>query len=136
MEQLIYISTARTAPTWQEIQDILQVSRRNNARDDVTGLLIVGGRRFLQVLEGPGSAVDAAFGRIAHDARHFAVVQLGRKTIDQRSFPDWNMGYQEGRRAADGAGLTEIVARLTEDVGDPYLAAELQGFASLHNRAA
>jgi hypothetical protein len=46
------------------IRQILETSRRNNARDGLSGLLLLGGRRFLQVLEGPKDALDQAYARI------------------------------------------------------------------------
>ena len=57
LEQLVYISTSRSPShvPQSEIDAILAVSRRNNGRDGLTGLLAIGGRRFLQVLEGPSA---------------------------------------------------------------------------------
>jgi hypothetical protein len=52
VERIIYISTCRTDPDRLMVEDILRQSRRNNRRDGLTGLLVVGGRRFLQVLDG------------------------------------------------------------------------------------
>lgn len=136
MEQLIYISTARTNPPLTIIHDILATSRRNNRRDGLSGLLIVGGNRFLQVLEGPSDKLEATYRRIGADPRHFAMVRLSRKTITVRSFPDWEMGYQSGASANDLEELTTIVDRLTGGLDNPSLRAELQGFAALHSRAA
>lgn len=133
MEQLIYISTSR-APFQvpeNEVQEILDVSRRNNGRDGLTGLLVCGGRRFLQVLEGPAEALTAAYNRIHSDDRHFAMVQLSRRPITERSFPDWQMGYDTA-----GEGLRPVVDRLLETVADPALRAEFLGFAERHASAA
>ncbi|UUR08697.1 BLUF domain-containing protein [Sphingomonas glaciei] len=93
MEQIVYISTARVMPSETMLDSILGSSRRNNARDGLTGLLVVGGRRFLQVLEGPAAECEAAYARIRADDRHFALVQLGRRTIVERSFAGWDMGF-------------------------------------------
>jgi hypothetical protein len=133
MEQIIYISTARREPLSHEIHDILATSRRNNARDKLSGLLIIGGRRFLQVLEGPGALLDAAYDRIRADQRHFALVQLARRPIAARSFPDWEMGYQE---YGSPELLPDIVQRLVGPLVEPNLRAELNTFARLHGRAA
>lgn len=133
MEQIIYISTSRAPvrPSDQEVQHILSVSRRNNARDGLSGLLVVGGRRFLQVLEGPKEALDRTFNRIRADDRHFAVVEITRRTVEQRGFPEWDMGYE-----VDGQRLTEIVGKLIADVEDPVLRAQIEGFAQIHSKAA
>jgi hypothetical protein len=133
MEQITYVSTSRSAvPSEAEIQHILQVSRRNNLRDGLTGLLVVAGRRFLQVLEGPSDVLDATYARISADSRHFAMVQLGRKPISEASFPDWAMGFE-----ASGSGkLTLVVDRLTSTLTDQHLRDHLLSFAQLHCRAA
>ena len=133
MDQLVYISTSRSPShvPQSEIDDILAVSRRNNGRDGLTGLLAIGGRRFLQVLEGPGAALTAAYDRIQADPRHFALVQLSRRTVAERSFPDWQMGFD-----SNGESLAGQMDRLLETVSDPVLRAEFRGFAERHASAA
>ena len=134
MEQITYISTSRsTAPSEDEVNDILRASRRNNARDGLSGLLVVGGRRFLQVLEGPRPLVDAAYRRIYADPRHFALLELNRKPIVEPSFPDWAMGYQ----ASDDEDLVALVDRLTAPIRDDRsLRTHLLSFAQMHRRVA
>ncbi|MEE2915447.1 MAG: BLUF domain-containing protein, partial [Pseudomonadota bacterium] len=68
--QLVYISSAIGRVDGDAV---LAVSRRNNARDGITGLLYADGRRFLQVLEGERAAVERAYQRIAADPRHRAL---------------------------------------------------------------
>ena len=132
MERIIYISTARQMPDAALVQDILTSSRRNNRRDDLTGLLVVGGRRFLQVLEGPRAQIDAAYSRIRADDRHFAMVELSRKPIEERAFADWAMGCEQ----LDGDDLTELVDGLTEKLADADLRAQFRTFVELHRKAA
>lgn len=130
MEQLIYISTSRNPSQISavELENILAVSRANNARDGLTGLLVTGGRRFLQLLEGPAAPLSAAYERILADPRHFAMVQLSRRSIARRSFPDWQMGYDP-----HGDGLGKVVDELLGSVTDPALRAEFRGFAERHD---
>ena len=132
MQQIIYISTSRSQfPDRAAVQDILETSRRNNARDGLSGLLLVGGRRFLQVLEGPAEALDSAYARIRQDPRHFALVELARRPIDERSFAQWSMGFEEEPQA-----FLPQVERLTAAVSDPMLRAQLISFAEIHSKAA
>lgn len=131
-EQLIYISTARAVvPSAADVEEILRVSRANNRRDDLTGLLIVGGRRFLQVLEGPAPSLQRAYERIKTDPRHFAMVELGRKKIGNRSFGNWDMGHEQG-----GTTLLDTVDVLTRHLDDAQLKADLVSFAQMHSKAA
>jgi hypothetical protein len=135
VNRIIYISTARRRPTEAEIQDILEVSRRNNRRDGLSGLLIVAGQRFLQVLEGDREPLEQAYERIKVDARHFALVQLEWAQVEGRSFPEWQMGHV-GAAEASGDTLGGLVTTLTECVTDQNLRAHLRGFADLYSRAA
>ena len=133
--QLVYISTARQILTEAELDEVLKISRRNNALVDVTGLLVVGGRRFLQALEGPEEMVIATFERIKADPRHFGVVELSRKSVQVRGFGDWSMGYEAGAEAADG-NLNAIIGALVEPLADLNLRSLFTGFGELHARAA
>jgi hypothetical protein len=129
MIRLLYISTAREPVTPDLLADILRASRRNNGVFGVTGLLIVGGRRFLQALEGPELAVRATYDRIARDPRHFAVVQLACEHITERQFPNWAMGAQAGSSPGRDAGVAEAVAALIAPITDPSLKGYFTGFA-------
>lgn len=135
MHQLVYISTARVLPTKSEIDDILALSRHNNAQVGVTGLLVCGGMRFLQALEGPTPAVLTTFERIARDPRHFACVVLTSRSVDKLSFGEWAMAYEVTGAVPDGS-IMETVNRLTYNLSDPGLKAEFRTFAELHARAA
>jgi hypothetical protein len=134
--QIVYISTARQPMSQDLLDSILAASRRNNARDGVSGLLLAGGRRFLQALEGPGEVVLGTYGRICTDRRHGAVVQLGCRTVAERQFGDWSMAFQAGGEAGPGTDLRSAVTRLIGPLDDPNLRAQFEGFATLHARAA
>ncbi len=136
MLQLLYISTARGPIDAGLCDDILAVSRRNNARAGITGLLIAGKQRFLQALEGPEPAVRAGYDRIARDPRHFGCVILSRRTVDERLFGDWAMGHMTGGDVGPGADLTASVAALVAPLDDPGLRAQFVGFAEIQSTAA
>lgn len=129
MIRMLYISTAREPITPETLADILRKSRRNNALVGVTGLLIVGGRRFLQALEGPEAAVRATYERIARDPRHFAVVQLANESIAARQFAQWAMGAQAGKALWAEASVSDSVAQLIAPIADPSLHGYFTGFA-------
>ncbi len=92
--RLVYASTFNlgridSAPI--ALRDILSASRRNNAKDGITGYLIFDGETFLQILEGPRSAIEVVVLRIENDKRHRAMTVLGFKPSSGRLFPDWSM---------------------------------------------
>ena len=73
------------------LNGILSISRRNNARDGLTGALVCRRDIYLQLLEGPEAKVEATFARISGDDRHLAVKRLASEPAKTRLFPDWAM---------------------------------------------
>lgn len=132
MLQLVYVSSARPDAGVVDPSAILSVSRSNNTRDGITGLLYSDARRFLQVLEGPTQKVEEAFGRIGGDVRHRAIVVLSRRIIDAREFGDWAMAHQSSRD--DGDALVARVNRIVANAS-PHVRATFEGFAKLRRAA-
>lgn len=91
--QLFYVSHASQPYEDAAIQDILQSSRRNNRRSDVTGCLLFSGLHFAQVLEGSEAVVVQLARRIARDPRHANVMVLRESHRPEREYGDWSMGY-------------------------------------------
>lgn len=137
MLQLVYISTARARQIDDALlESVLTTSRRNNAAAGISGLLLAGGRRFLQALEGPREDVLATYERIKQDPRHFAFVVLAQKPIEAPEFGTWSMAYSRGRAAEAGAALRRAVEEITADLPDRDVRALFTGFAELHSQAA
>ncbi|MHB9879588.1 BLUF domain-containing protein [Pacificimonas sp. ICDLI1SI03] len=111
MRQLIYISTVRGSQSDNGLAQLLAVSRMNNRQDDVTGLLLYNGNRFLQVLEGSDLALTHTYERIATDERHRSLVLLSDREIDDREFGDWSMAFEQDSAGADFADLAGQVER-------------------------
>jgi hypothetical protein len=91
---IVYSSTATRPLSDVDFSALLTTSRRNNARVDVTGLLLYRKGRFLQVLEGPEAGVRDRLRLIESDARHTDVRVLVEERSKQRQFPDWTMAYE------------------------------------------
>lgn len=92
--QLIYISDVNPELAQQDLDLIHQQAERNNTRFNITGLLLVTNKHFMQLLEGDARKVQARFAKIAADPRHHNVRQISLRTIAQRQFPDWHMGLK------------------------------------------
>lgn len=74
------------------LDDILTVSRFNNARDGITGALICRGDLYVQLIEGPDAAIAATYARIVADTdRHVDVQPLISHSVSERMFPKWAM---------------------------------------------
>jgi hypothetical protein len=91
----------------QDIQEILDVSRRNNHAASVTGALLFNAGFFAQVLEGDRDAIEQTFERITCDPRHAETMILQFEPIKEVGFPDWSMGYV-GRSQTDTALLSQF----------------------------
>ena len=91
--QVFYVSRATTAFADTQVQSILQASRCQNARLDVTGCLLFSGHCFAQVLEGRQAVVSALARKVAADPRHVGVRILSETQRDERDYADWPMGY-------------------------------------------
>lgn len=87
---LIYTSEM-TAST--DFMDILEVSRKNNERDGITGVLLFCNNHVIQCLEGGREAVNETFARIVRDKRHQNPLLVDYRTISVRLFSKWSMGY-------------------------------------------
>ena len=116
MRQILYISTSTNAQMGQDLPTILAASRRNNARDGVTGLLWTDGTRFLQVLEGPSSQLETTFSRITADPRHRAIVTLHDRVVERRTFADWAMAFLEDSDERVASALASADAEVRGDV--------------------
>jgi hypothetical protein len=73
------------------LNGILLTSRRNNQKSGVTGALICRSDVYLQLLEGPKSAVEATFAKILGDDRHLEVERHAFTLVADRLFPGWSM---------------------------------------------
>lgn len=124
LERVLYTSRARgNADSLLMQVDILATSQRNNARDDLTGALLIHDGRFLQVLEGAAQDLDRLMTRLAGDPRHDEVVVIERKPIPSRGFSGWAMAsvrvtpaLEETLRATvDGAGAPQQTVERMQD---------------------
>ena len=104
LTQLIYISTKNPLPP-TEIFRIQEQAQRNNARKDLTGVLLFNRDFFLQCLEGERQEVTRSFTAIAADPRHRNVNLVHVSDIVERHYPDWSMGMLD----ADSPSLRRVL---------------------------
>jgi hypothetical protein len=95
---LIYVSSATEEVDETQLLDIMAVSRANNQRDRITGMLLYKGGNFMQVLEGPEDSVLARYDKIRKDPRHKDVYLISVQPTREREFPRWEMGFKDIER--------------------------------------
>ncbi|MDE0969900.1 MAG: BLUF domain-containing protein [Octadecabacter sp.] len=126
LSQLIYVSHTQEDTTLEDILSILKISRYNNSRDNISGLLIYDKEIFLQALEGDRSAVERCYERIIRDARHGAPYIVWQGDLKKRLFPMWSMGYCTPSDLNDDdkkslLALTNLIAKDVRSVGSDLL---------------
>lgn len=131
MYQLAYMSTFGLSVGAGDVASILEIARVQNRRNEITGILIADGTRFLQVLEGERTKVAATFKRISADPRHFAVFQMIGREVANRSFGEWDMAYREVHNASDVDDLAKQADQMTANVPDRDIRDRLNFFLRL-----
>ncbi len=113
MLQILYKSVATVPFSSAELARLLMKSRVQNDLFDVTGILVYHEGSFLHVLEGPETAVLGTYGRIADDPRHKCLQVMLHRTIEERTFPEWSMGFvcTYGNWAKEMPGFEEFFDR-------------------------
>ena len=111
--QLIYASAATAPFSHDELRALLEKSRSYNSAHQLSGLLLYHESSFLQVLEGPANEVEKLEARIRLDTRHHHYLQMVRRPIETREFPDWSMAFRDvGLRPEDlPEGFSEFLQK-------------------------
>lgn len=118
LSQLLYVSTAVDLIAHHDLYQILESSRENNARMDITGVLCSSGSHFIQLLEGPENSIVRLYAKILDDCRHRDCVLIGIAPVAARSFAKWAMGYipqQDGEIRLDREELMRARILRTEE---------------------
>lgn len=92
---LVYTSVISSYCNHTAIDNILTTARKKNEQLDITGILVHTPRLFMQYIEGPTTHICQLFNRIKLDNRHQDILLCHFSSIEQRLFPDWQMGYKD-----------------------------------------
>ncbi|WP_333809605.1 BLUF domain-containing protein [Flavobacterium sp.] len=93
MHRIIYLSSGIKIFSDEEINDLLKVSRNNNQKNGITGLLLYSDGNFMQILEGEKEAVEITYKKIVNDNRHRNIIVVANESVKKRNFSEWKMGY-------------------------------------------
>lgn len=89
--RLTYASRSVRPVTNDELSSLVNVSKLNNFRLGITGILFYSGGVFLQQLEGERTQVNALYRRILADDMHREVSVVEMVDIPHRYFKNWSM---------------------------------------------
>ena len=97
MSQLFHFSyISKLSPEYDatHVVDIIKVSRKNNIKDHITGILVYDGERFFQYIEGPKATVLNLLSRLKSDHRHVGMSILFENAhYTNRFYNDWHLAY-------------------------------------------
>ncbi|HEX7675266.1 MAG TPA: BLUF domain-containing protein [Bdellovibrio sp.] len=94
--QLVYVSQAVDDLSYTDIREILEVSRKNNSTQNITGILILRDGYFLQVLEGEENSIRKLIEKIRDDDRNYKLQIKIETESDTRFFDNWSMAFLDG----------------------------------------
>jgi hypothetical protein len=136
MYQLVYVSSAVNVFTDQQLEELLDVSRRKNIERGVTGLLLYISGNFIQLLEGAQADVMATLTRIKLDPRHRGLITLLDGECEKRDYADWSMSFKkvDGPEAEKFPGYNDFLNRDTHDASRNSAALRLLEFFKTINR--
>jgi Sensors of blue-light using FAD len=128
--QTIYSSESATPMQMDDLEEILEHARSNNAKKGITGALVYVDGVFLQILQGDSEVVQELMAKIARDVRHETVTVLKQGEIPAAIFRDWKMAYVSAtaEQIAKWAGLSRTTAIpdiLADMRNDPFKASQV-----------
>ncbi|MCK6614265.1 MAG: BLUF domain-containing protein [Ignavibacteriales bacterium] len=91
---LVYVSSATVPFAQKDLEDLLEVSRRNNKKLNISGILLYKDGNFMQMLEGEEEAVKQLYDKISLDIRHGGTIVILDGYEEERQFADWSMGFR------------------------------------------
>ena len=95
LRQVVYVSSAREKYSAARIRSLLEVSRRNNRRDGITGMLLYRSGNFIQAIEGPPDAIEDLMERLHRDPDHHGMIVMLDRMAEERDFKEWTMGFRD-----------------------------------------
>ena len=93
MHFLVYVSdyTGKDSELQADLEGICEASKRNNPKNELTGLLFFQSGKFVQAIEGDEDAIEGLMTRVDTDPRHANIKVVVDEAVSERSFPEWNM---------------------------------------------
>ncbi|MEX0779524.1 MAG: BLUF domain-containing protein [Balneolales bacterium] len=92
MIRLTYISHKKDFVTDGDVKKLISDAAASNKKKDITGLLIISGKIFYQILEGEEKQVLDLFNKkLSHDKRYANIVLIKQGLISKREYSGWSM---------------------------------------------
>ncbi len=92
---LVYVSQAEHPMDRDALNEILQKSRINNKKLDITGVLLYENGSFFQLIEGKEKPIRALYKKICNDKRHKHIAKVIEIKSHEKNFSQWSMGHAD-----------------------------------------
>ncbi len=93
LKSFVYVSSAVKLMSQSELLDLLKQARENNARNQITGMLLYKDGGFMQAFEGEEEMAMRLYGKILVDPRHKNIMTLLSGPLESRQFTGWSMAF-------------------------------------------
>lgn len=109
LKTICYMSDSTNDESMLTIKDIYKKAKLNNAKNNISGVLIYHNGNYLQVLEGNENDVNKTYERIAKDTRHKNIIKVINANVEQRIFEDYNFGFTIVRSSSEFEELNDYL---------------------------
>jgi len=92
LRRVIYLSRSRRHYRGNELLALCARFAANNGLKGISGVLVMTGDHFVQILEGAPESLDTLLKSIERDPRHIDFRYLLDEPIEHRLFGAWSMG--------------------------------------------
>ena len=90
---ICYVSTASKELSQADIASLFKTVRQKNDTMGVTGILMFSEGNFFQIMEGEHETIIHLFNRIKLDSRHYNIIKILEKPIDNPYFDHYYSGF-------------------------------------------
>ena len=111
LHQIIYVSKATQAFTDLQVAEMANRFAMNNAKLELSGVLLYESGYFLQLLEGEKFNLYHAFKTIRDDDRHSQIEIISDGEIAERMFFKWNMRFVNSQKL--NPSISEKIKHIT-----------------------
>lgn len=116
---LVYVSRAKEGLTEDDLLNIQRRAVSNNARSEITGVLLHSRGHFIQFLEGPPPNLAMLYAQIVQDQRHNDADCVLFAPAKERVFGDWSMGVIDLETIGDRSDTEKLWDVLSREVRQP-----------------
>lgn len=134
MHRIIYLSASTKELSIEEINALLLQSRKFNAENNITGVLLYIDGDFLQVIEGSEEVTKRLFEKIKKDKRHKGIITVYNDRFLEKQFPDWSMGFGliDYKKLEKTPGFENFVKKETLTITDKTAMVFIETFIKTH----